>query len=277
MRQRPSVGVARQSLLVIHPDRSLTTTSALAINIIDMVGVGPFVTLPLIVITMGGPQAALGWISGAALSMCDGLVWSELGATYPEAGGSYAYLKRLYGEQGAGRPLSFLYAWQLLFSAPLSVASGCIGFSLYVSFFLPASVTARTLSLSLFHVPIVCGVRTALAMAICLAATLLLRLDMQLLGRLVKALGLAVIAALVWIIVVGFTHFHPDLAFSFPVDAFKINGPFIAGLGSGMLISAYDYGATTTSVLWVRKYAIPPEPFPARSSAPLRSSQRFIC
>lgn len=52
--------------------------------------------------------------------MCDGLIWSELGATYPEAGGSFAYLN-IYGERGAGRPLSFLYAWQLLFSAPKSI------------------------------------------------------------------------------------------------------------------------------------------------------------
>jgi len=110
-------------------ERGLSTGSALGINIIDMVGVGPFVTLPLIVIAMGGPQAMLGWLLGAALSMCDGLIWSELGTAYPEAGGSYAYLKHLYGERGLGRATSFLYAWQLLFSAPLSIASGCIGFA----------------------------------------------------------------------------------------------------------------------------------------------------
>src|SRR5277367_4714126 len=102
-----------------------------------MVGVGPFVTLPLIVIAMGGPQAMLGWVLGAVLSFCDGLIWSELGTAYPEAGGSYVYLKHLYGGSGLGRAISFLYAWQLLFSAPLSIASGCIGFSQYVSFFLP--------------------------------------------------------------------------------------------------------------------------------------------
>src|SRR5580693_9742166 len=97
-------------------ERGLTAWAALGVNVIDMVGVGPFVTLPLIVIAMGGPQAMLGWLLGAALSMCDGLVWSELGTTYPEAGGSYVYLRKLYGENGLGRPLSFLYAWQLLFS-----------------------------------------------------------------------------------------------------------------------------------------------------------------
>src|ERR1700720_2701434 len=116
--------------------RGLSTGSALGLNIIDMVGVGPFVTLPLIVGVMGGPQAILGWLMGALLSLCDGLIWSELGTAYPEAGGSYAYLKHLYGERTWGRAFSFLYAWQVLISAPLSIASGCIGFAQYLSFFL---------------------------------------------------------------------------------------------------------------------------------------------
>ena len=122
-----------------EPDlqRGLSTRAALAVNVIDMVGVGPFVTLPLIVGAMGGPQAVLGWLLGAFLSLCDGLIWSELGTAYPEAGGSYAYLKHLYGERRLGRAFSFLYAWQLLFSAPLSIASGCIGFSLSPLFFSP--------------------------------------------------------------------------------------------------------------------------------------------
>ena len=88
--------------------RGLSTTSALGVNIIDMVGVGPFVTLPLIVTTMGGPQAMFGWLLGALLSLCDGLIWSELGTAYPEAGGSYVYLKHLYGGQALGRAISRL-------------------------------------------------------------------------------------------------------------------------------------------------------------------------
>lgn len=88
---------------------------------------------------MGGPQAMLGWLLGALFSLCDGLIWSEFGAAYPEAGGSYVYLKHLYGGQALGRAISFLYAWQLLFSAPLSIASGCMGFSQYLSYFLPHS------------------------------------------------------------------------------------------------------------------------------------------
>jgi len=104
--------------------RGLSTTSALGLNVIDMVGVGPFVTLPLIVGAMGGPQAMLGWLLGALLSMCDGLIWSELGTAYPEAGGSYAYLKHLYGERKLGR---VLLRWLFCIAVSwLSIVS-CVG------------------------------------------------------------------------------------------------------------------------------------------------------
>src|SRR6202020_3348902 len=146
--------------------RGLSTGSALGLNVIDMVGVGPFVQLPLIVGVMGGPQAILGWLMGALLSLCDGLIWSELGTAYPEAGGSYAYLKHLYGERTLGRAFSFLYAWQLLISAPLSIASGCIGFSQYLSFFLPHA-NRPFAATSLFGVPVVLSGQTLIGMIDC--------------------------------------------------------------------------------------------------------------
>jgi amino acid transporter len=220
--------------------RGLSTGSALGLNIIDMVGVGPFVTLPLIVGVMGGPQAILGWIMGAVLSLCDGLIWSELGTAYPEAGGSYAYLKHLYGEKSLGRAFSFLYAWQLLISAPLSIASGCIGFSQYISFFLPHA-SHPIAATSLFGVPIVLSGQTLIAMAACGSAMVVLYRSIFAIDRIVRWLGLTVGLTLVLIIVVGFTHFNAHLAFDLPAGAFHLNGAFFAGLGAGMLISAYDY------------------------------------
>src|SRR6201998_3907733 len=107
--------------------RGISLGSATALNMIDMIGVGPFITIPLIVSAMGGPQAMLGWVLGAFLAMCDGLVWAELGASMPQAGGSYQYLKESYGAKRLGRLMSFLFVWQLIFSAPLSIASGCLG------------------------------------------------------------------------------------------------------------------------------------------------------
>jgi amino acid transporter len=220
--------------------RGLSTTSALGVNIIDMVGVGPFVTLPLIVTTMGGPQAMFGWLLGALLSLCDGLIWSELGTAYPEAGGSYVYLKHLYGGQAFGRAISFLYAWQLLFSAPLSIASGCIGFSQYLSYFLPHS--GQTLfSVTLLHIPFILSQQSFIAMAVCLLAVAVLYRKIHSIERVVKSLGIVVVLALLWIIFAGFTHFNAHQAFDFPPGAFHLNSAFLAGLGAGMLISAYDY------------------------------------
>ncbi len=117
--------------------RGIGLGGATALNMIDMIGVGPFITMPLVVAAMGGPQALLGWILGAVLAICDGLVWAELGAAMPGAGGSYVYLREIYGPQRLGKLVSFLFIWQLSFSAPLSIASGAIGFAKYTAYLLP--------------------------------------------------------------------------------------------------------------------------------------------
>src|SRR5499427_10680490 len=135
--------------------RGLSLPGATAVNMIDMIGVGPFITMPLIISAMGGPQAMLGWIIGAGLAICDGLVWAELGAAMPRAGGSYVYLKNIYGPNKLGRLMSFLFIWQLTFTAPLSIASGCIGFSQYATYLrrgLGRNLFSRTVDFGAFHV-----------------------------------------------------------------------------------------------------------------------------
>ncbi|MGH9453676.1 MAG: APC family permease, partial [Terriglobia bacterium] len=117
--------------------RELGLIQATALAITDMVGIGPYITIPLLLATMGGPQAMIGWFVGALLAFCDGLVWAELGAALPKAGGSYNYLRAAYGPATVGRWLSFLMVWQIMFSAPLSVASGSIGFADYMHYLLP--------------------------------------------------------------------------------------------------------------------------------------------
>src|ERR1700685_1949761 len=130
--------------------RGVGLGSATALNMIDMIGVGPVITLPLIVSAMGGPQAMLGWILGAIFALCDGLVWAELGAAMPQAGGSYEYIKQIYGPKSLGRLRAFLFIWQLSFSAPLSVASGCIGLSHYAGYLWPG--LDRTILAHTFHI-----------------------------------------------------------------------------------------------------------------------------
>src|SRR5258708_10028083 len=117
--------------------RGMGLGTATALNMIDMIGVGPFITMPLIVSAMGGPQAILGWLLGALFAACDGLVWAELGAAMPGSGGSYRYLREIYGREKWGKLISFLFIWQLSFSAPLSIATGCIGLAAYAADYSP--------------------------------------------------------------------------------------------------------------------------------------------
>src|SRR5437879_7024574 len=117
--------------------RGVSLWGATMLNMIDMIGVGPFITIPLVIAAMGGPQAMLGWILGALLVICDGLVWAELGAALPGSGGSYRYLAEIYGARKLGRLMSFLFIWQLTFSAPLSIASGSIGLAQYATYIFP--------------------------------------------------------------------------------------------------------------------------------------------
>src|SRR5207237_1586993 len=127
--------------------RGVGLWGATTLNMIDMIGVGPFITIPLIVASMGGPQAMLGWILGAVLVVCDGLVWAELGAALPGSGGSYRYLTEIYGPRKLGHLMSFLFIWQLTFSAPLSIASGSIGLAQYATYIFPGLGNARKIAL----------------------------------------------------------------------------------------------------------------------------------
>ena len=115
--------------------RGFGLLQATALNMSNMVGVGPFITIPLIIAAMGGPQCMLGWLLGAVLALCDGLVWSELAAAMPGTGGTYLYLREAFRKTRLGGILPFLFIWQFIFSGPLEIASGYIGFAQYVGYF----------------------------------------------------------------------------------------------------------------------------------------------
>ncbi|HYX70368.1 MAG TPA: amino acid permease, partial [Terriglobales bacterium] len=228
--------------------RGVGLAGATALNMIDMIGVGPFITIPLIVSAMGGPQAMLGWVLGAGLAICDGLVWAELGASFPQSGGSYGYLQQIYGPRKLGRLLSFLFIWQLTFSAPLSIASGCVGLSQYAGYLFPSLLRTswqqgahlRFLGTS-FEPHLVATGGTLVGIAACLLAVLLLYRRITAVSRLSQLLWLGVMATIAWVIFAGVTHFHAALAFSFPPGAFTLNQNFFLGLGAALLVSTYDY------------------------------------
>ena len=230
--------------------RGIGLGSATALNMIDMIGVGPFITIPLIVTVMGGPQAMLGWVLGAVLAVCDGLVWAELGAAMPGSGGSYRYLQEIYGPQKLGRLVSFLFIWQLSFSAPLSIASGAVGLSQYAAFFWPGlervwsthTWSARlpwagTLQLTWVAMP-----ATLVAIGVCMLTAFLLYRRITAISRLSKVLWVGVMGTIGWIILAGLTHFNAHRAFDLPPGAFSFSRDFFHGLGGAMLIAAYDIG-----------------------------------
>lgn len=204
--------------------RAIGLFEATTINMSQMVGIGPFITIPLILSAMGGPQALFGWIAGALLAMADGLVWAELGAAMPGEGGSYVYLREAF-QYSTGKLMPFLFVWSTLIATPLIMSTGMIGMANYLVYFWPGMTPLETKLVS-------AGI-TVITVA-------LLYRRVTGVTKVTKVLWAGMILTVLLIIVAGLTHFHADRAFAFPAGAFAPN-KFLAGLGAGMLISIYDY------------------------------------
>lgn len=205
--------------------RGLSLGQAVAINMIDMVGIGPFVTIPLIIGAMNGPQCILAWLLGALLSFTDGAVWAELGAKWPQAGGSYAFLQNLYGAKKWGRLLSFLYIWQTIIQAPLVVASGAIGFAQYLTYLAPLGVLQQK----------------AVSGALVILITILLYRKITDIGKISVFMGMIVVSTILWIIFSGISHFQTQLAFTYAPHAFDLTPAFFVGLGIASTKSIYSF------------------------------------
>ena len=227
----------------VQLERTLGLRGAVTLNLLDMIGVGPFITLPLLVAAMDGPQAMLGWVLGALLALCDGLVWAELGAAMPEAGGTYAYLREIF--QGrVGRWLSFLFVFQLCLSAPLSVASGCIGLAQYARGMMPgrgAAATVHGLRVGPYSFGVAFGVQTLIAIAAVVLAVALLYRNLVHVERLGRGLLVLVLGTIAWTVLTGVVHGHWARAVAFPPGAWRLDRGFFTGLGAAMLIATYDY------------------------------------
>ena len=229
--------------------RGIGLVGATSLNMIDMIGVGPFITIPLMIGAMGGPQAMLGWVVGAVFAACDGLVWAELGAAFPGAGGSYRYLSEIYGPRTLGRLVSFLFVWQLSFSAPLSIASGALGLSGYATHIWPTLGRPIAASALVLPLPLLGPLEirwhftdgTLVAIAALLIAVALAYRRITVIGRLSTLLWAVVMGTIAWVVLAGLTHFDPHRAFSFPPGAFAPTHAFFSGLGSAMLVATYDY------------------------------------
>ncbi|MGD0647783.1 MAG: amino acid permease, partial [Acidobacteriaceae bacterium] len=209
-------------------ERSLTLRGAVTLNLLDMIGVGPFITLPLLLAAMGGPQAMVGWVLGALLAACDGLVWAELGAAMPEAGGTYAYLGKMFPGQW-GRWLSFLFVFQLCVSAPLSVASGCIGLAQYAGFLRAGWVTQGTvhaLRVAGYSFGVSAGRATWLAIAVVGLAVVLLYRRLAAVRGLSAGMLVVVLGTIAWAMVTGLLHGQWARVVAFPAGAGRLDRGF---------------------------------------------------
>ncbi len=213
--------------------RGLGLKEATALNMIDMVGIGPFITIPLILAEMGGPQAMLGWMLGALLALSDGMVWSQLGTAMPHAGGTYVFLREAFGPRRWGRLLSFLFIWQMIFRAPLSMASGLIGFSSYAEYLFPQLSSAD-------------GGRNfdhrILSAAVGVFIIFLLYRRITTIGKISIYLWVVVMGTIAWVIYGGITNFNLANVLAFPPGAFNLSEwVFWVGLGGATPFAIYDY------------------------------------
>ena len=206
-------------------ERGLGLKEAVALNMIEIVGIGPFVVSSLVIKAMGGPQALFAWIGGAMLAVVDGFVWAELGACMPRAGGTYIFLREAYGPERLGRLMSFLYVWQIFLAGPLSVASASIGFANYARYLYP---------LTKFQ-------GKALSGGLVILLVILLYRRIKTIGRISLLLWAGVVATLLWLIWGGVTHFDRKMAFDFPSGAFHLSSLWFAALGSAMVKTVYTY------------------------------------
>jgi amino acid transporter len=205
-------------------ERGLGLKEAVALNMIDMVGIGPFIVVGLVIQDMGGPQALVAWVAGAVLSLVDGFIWAELGAAMPLAGGSYVFLREAYGPRW-GRLMSFLFIWQTMFQAPLVMASAAIGFGEYF----------------LYLVPLEPMEERALRAALILFLVFLLYRRITTIGKISILLWVGVVATMGWLIWGGATHFDSELAFTYPEGGWDLSWVFFVGLGHATVRTIYTY------------------------------------
>jgi len=206
--------------------RRFGLVQATALNMSNMIGVGPFITIPLLMSALGGPQAMLGWIVAVLIAIPDGMVWSELGAAMPGSGGSYLYLREGYGRETLGRLMAFLFIWQFILSGPLEIASGYIGFARYTGYIWHGITGPQTLMV---------------AAAVGVVNVVLLYRRITSIGKITISLWIGTLLTTLAVVVTGAFHFSAARAFDFPPGAFTFSLGFLFGLGAASRVGVYDY------------------------------------
>jgi amino acid transporter len=227
--------------------RHFGLVESVSLNMSMMVGIGPFITIPTFLATLGGPHAMLGWLLGALVALADGLVWSELAAAFPGSGGTYHFYDAVYGVSRVGRLLKFLFVWQFLFSAPLEVATGAIGLAQYAGYLWPVFKRAAWHWQAATGWPLLGRLDWEvtwgqfLAMGVMLAITALAYRRIEEAGRLMVLLWTVMLATVAWVIIAGLARFDAARAFDFPAGALTLDRPFLFGLGAALGIAMYNF------------------------------------
>ena len=204
--------------------RKITLLQASAINMIDMVGIGPFVVMPIVISRFQDGLFLWAWIFGAFTAFMDAMTWSELGAKYPLAGGTYNFHRIAYGEKG-GKLMSFLFVWQTSIQAPLVVASGAIGFAQYLTYLVDITDIQQKM---------VSG-------ALVILVFLLLYRKIEAIGKISVVMGSVVILTILWIIISGLmNHQHPVKLLPIGSESF-FTYAFWAAVGQASVKTVYSY------------------------------------
>jgi amino acid transporter len=209
-----------------HLQRRFGLLQATALNMSNMIGIGPFITIPLLMTALGGPQAMLGWFLAILIAIPDGMVWSELGAAMPGSGGTYLYLREGFGREKYGRLMAFLFIWQFILSGPLEIASGYIGFSQYIGYVWQGITTEQ---------------RWIVAIAVGLINIMLLYRKIHSVGKITVSLWVGTLITTGAVIITGALNFDHRIAFDFPPGAFDFSLGFLLGLGAATRVGVYDY------------------------------------
>lgn len=205
-------------------NRKINLLQATSINMIDMVGIGPFVVMPFVVSQFNDGLFLWAWIFGAITAFVDAMIWSELGAAYPLAGGTYNFHRIAYGEK-YGKLMSFLFVWQTSIQAPLVVASGAIGFAQYLTYII---------ELTPIQEKIISG-------SLVILVFLLLYRKIETIGKISVIMGSIVVLTILWIIVSGLMHQqHPVKLLPTGEESF-FTYAFWAAVGQGSVKTVYSY------------------------------------
>lgn len=205
-------------------NRKINLLQATSINMIDMVGIGPFVVMPFVVAQFNNGLFIWAWIFGAFTAFMDAMIWSELGAKYPLAGGTYNFHRIAFGEKG-GKLMSFLFVWQTSIQAPLVVASAAIGFAQYLTYIVPLEVWQQK---------VVSG-------GLVILVFLLLYRKIETIGKISVVMGSIVVLTIIWIIISGLTNQQQSIKLMPTGNESFFTLAFWAAIGQASVKTVYAY------------------------------------